>query len=333
MGEKYNELKCVSKLVGIPWAHSKHIYGNNISVAVLDTGISPHPDLVEGKNRIIAFQDILNNRKEMYDDAGHGTHVAGIIGGNGKLSNGEYIGVAPMCNIIGLKVLDRRGNGNISDVLSGFYWIIENKERYNIRIVNISVGTGSKEEVNEDSALVKGVNEVWDAGIIVVAAAGNGGPKPMSIGAPGISRKVITVGASDDNIPIEFSGSRSVDYSGRGPTLSCIKKPDIVAPGGNIISCNANRNYRQIQRNQTSAFFRASTNNQKSFYQNMYTIKSGTSMATPIVSGAIALLLSVYPEMSNREVKIRLKNTAKDLGLTHERQGWGLLDVESLLKT
>lgn len=118
-------------------------------------------------------------------------------------------------------MLNHKGNGNISDVLAGLQWIIDNKEKYNIRVLNISVGTSIGDNVDEDSLLVKGVNAVWDSGIVVVVAAGNNGPKPMSISTPGISRKVITVGASDDNIAVEMSGNKMIDYSGRGPTSAC----------------------------------------------------------------------------------------------------------------
>jgi serine protease AprX len=244
--------------------------------------------------------------------------VAGIIGGNGFSSKGKYIGVAPECNLIGVKVLDHRGDGNISDVLAGLQWIMDNRKKYNIRIVNISVGTSSKDNLDENSLLVQGVNAVWDRGIIVVVAAGNNGPGPMSISTPGISRKVITVGSSDDNIVVEVYGSgKSKDYSGRGPTPFCIKKPDIVAPGSNIISCNISR---------------YSTRPKSSDSPMMYTVKSGTSMATPVVSGSIALLLGAHPELSNREVKLRLRGCAVDLGQHWEKQGWGLLNIRKLLE-
>lgn len=187
-------------------------------------------------------------------------------------------------------------------------------------MVNISVGTTSNDTLDENSALVKGVNAVWDAGIVVVVAAGNNGPRPKSISTPGISRKVITVGASDDDIPVELSGNRAKDYSGRGPTRACIKKPDVVAPGSNIVSCNVNRS-----RNNFGIFGNKKDN-------QMYTVKSGTSMATPIVSGAVALLLSKYPEMTTQEVKIRFRNSSTDLGQSWSKQGWGLLNIETLLR-
>lgn len=202
---------------------------------------------------------------------------------------------------------------------------MDNKKKYNIRIVNISVGTSSKDNLDENSLLVQGVNAVWDDGIVVVVAAGNNGPGPMSISTPGISRKVITVGSSDDNVAVEVFGSgRSKDYSGRGPTPFCIKKPDIVAPGSNIISCNISR-YSTRSKN---GDVRLSTSDAPM----MYTVKSGTSMATPVVSGAIALLLAAHPEMTNRDVKLKLRDSAVDLGQHWEKQGWGLLNIRKLLE-
>lgn len=170
----------------------------------------------------------------------------------------------------------------------------------------------------------------------------------MSISTPGISRKVITVGASDDNISIELSGNQMIDYSGRGPTTACIKKPDIVAPGSNIVSCNALKNYnynitnsdknkgnnRGINTNR-NVFLRNSSrmrlNQRGERYNIMYTSKSGTSMATPIVTGSIALLLADQAELSNRDVKMKLRESTTDLGFSWNKQGCGLLNVEKLM--
>lgn len=317
------QMNRVGDIIESRWAHNKGYFGRGVGVAIVDTGIGLHKDFTEGGNRVTAFKDFINGRNEPYDDNGHGTHVAGIIGGNGYSSKGKYIGIAPACNFIAIKVLDHRGDGNISDVLAGLQWIIDNRKKYNIRVVNISVGTSAKDSLDENSLLVQGVNAVWDSGVIVVVAAGNNGPGPMSISTPGISRKVITVGSSDDNVSVEVFGSKSKDYSGRGPTPYCIKKPDIVAPGSNIISCNINRYVGgrvSTKRYQTADF------------PMMYTIKSGTSMATPVVSGAIALLLSAYPDMNSREVKLKLRNSAVDLGQRWEKQGWGLLNIRRLLE-
>ena len=276
--------------------------GKGVGVAVLDTGIYPHEDF---KRRITAFQDMVNRRLTAYDDNGHGTHIAAIIGCDGSSSQGMYRGVAPGCNIIAVKVLDHRGNGFASDVLAGLRWIRENRERYGIRIVNISVGSLSRRNMTENSVLVRGVNGAWDDGLVVVVAAGNHGPGRMTVTTPGISRKVITVGCSDDHKEVDVMGSRMVDYSGRGPTMACICKPDIVAPGSGIVSCS----------NEPGKYFS----------------KSGTSMSTPLVSGAIALLLEKYPQMTNRDVKLRLRERAVDMGLPRNHQGWGRLDVERLV--
>ena len=289
------------------WIHCDGAYrlgltGKGVGVAVLDTGIFPHRDF---EDRVVCFADFVKGRREPYDDNGHGTHIAGIIGGAGLESGGRYHGVAPGCSLISLKVLDHRGNGYASDVLAGLKWIREHKEEFGIRIVNISVGSFNKKGMDENSALVRGVDAAWDAGLVVVVAAGNNGPGRYTITTPGISRKVITVGCSDDYKEVDVMGNRMVDYSGRGPTLACVSKPDIVAPGSGIVSC-CNQPAR-------------------------YMTKSGTSMSTPLVSGAIALLLERYPHMSNKDVKMRLMERAVDMGMPHNQQGWGMLDVERLV--
>ena len=289
------------------WIHCAGAYrqgltGKGVGVAILDTGVYPHRDL---DNRMICFRDMLKKRFLPYDDNGHGTHIAGIIGGSGAASLGRYQGVAPGCNLICVKVLDQKGNGYASDVLAGLRWVREHREEYGIRIINISVGSFSKKGMDENSALVRGVDAAWDAGFVVVVAAGNNGPGRKTITTPGISRRVITVGCSDDNKEVDVAGKSMIDYSGRGPTGACICKPDLVAPGGGIISCAPR--------------------------QNSYRTKRGTSMSTPLVSGAIALLLEKYPSMTNLEVKLRLKERAVDLGLPRNQQGWGLLDVGRLV--
>ncbi len=189
-------------------------------------GIINHPDFVYQRNRIIEFKDFVNGRIGIYDDNGHGTHVCGILGGSGAESQRRYCGIAPGCNIILVKALNHKGNGNIDEVIRGLDWVIRYKNRYHIRILNISIGSSVSKEMDEESLLVRKVNEVWDAGIIVVVAAGNNGPDEATIGAPGNSRKVITVGASDDSDYVEMGGNRVNNYSSRGPTSECIMKPD-----------------------------------------------------------------------------------------------------------
>lgn len=269
--------------------------GRGVGVAVLDTGIYPHIDF---DNRIWTFCDLLSYKTKPYDDNGHGTCVAGILGGSGRASLGRYKGMAPECGIISIKVLDRFGNGNKEDVLKAFRWILQYRDKYNIRVVNISVGTTYKTR-DEHDALIQGVEKLWDEGLVVVAAAGNQGPAPGSVTAPGCSKKIITVGSSD-----MLTGKSAV--SGRGPTFECVCKPDIVAPGSRITSCAPGADYP-------------------------YSSKSGTSMSTPIISGAIACALEKKPDLTNVEIKKMLKETADDLELPKNQQGWGKFNCKRFL--
>lgn len=286
--------------------------GKGIGIAILDTGISPNNDFLYPQNRILAFKDFINNKAKPYDDNGHGTHVAGIAGGSGINSNGKYRGIAPDCNFIGVKVLNNEGKGNASDVLAGLQWVMDNKEKYNIKVANLSIGTSN---TSSNDPLVKAVENMWDRGVIITIAAGNDGPKKHTISSPAISRKVITIGASDDNITANVWGNNLINFSGRGPTLECIVKPDILAPGVNIISCLSNSVSKQSNE----------------IVDKNYFSLSGTSMSTPIVSGAIALLLEKYKDLKPDDVKLMLKKCCKNLHLPKNQQGWGLLDVYKLL--
>lgn len=269
--------------------------GRGVTAAVLDTGACPHRDF---DSRILAFEDFVHGRSLPYDDNGHGTHVLGILGGSGRASNGKFRGAAPGCGLIPLKVLDKNGNGSQETVIEAMQWILKYREKYHIRIVNISVGTTNREGHEQ---LIEAVEEAWDAGLIVVAAAGNQGPGQGSVTAPGCSRKIITVGSSDMIV-------HNLGLSGRGPTKDCVSKPDIVAPGNAVTSCA----------NFPAAF--------------PYTVKSGTSMSTPLVSGGIALFLELHPESTNLDIKKRLRSTAIDLGYPHNLQGWGLFRLKNFLE-
>ena len=233
------------------------------------------------------------------------------------MSRGRHRGVAPEANIAAVKVLDEAGRGNATDALAGIQWVIDNHERYNIRVANLSIGTI---DVGSTDPLVRAVEAAWDAGIVMVVAAGNNGPRKQSITSPGTSRKAITVGASDDQNFVDIGGSNMKNFSGRGPTLECIVKPDIVAPGCGIISCLTN-----------SAELSEKRLSKMKVVDDYYVQMSGTSMASPRIAGAVALLLSKYPDMTPNEVKLALKRTAIDLRFSRNRQGWGMLDIDGLL--
>ena len=293
-------------LIGERGPEAFGLSGKGIGVAVLDTGACIHPDF---GNRIVVFRDFIKNKTEPYDDNGHGTHVCGIIGGDGRMSEGRIRGVAPGCHLAVCKVLDRKGNGSTANMVEGLQWIGRHYREYGIRIVNISVGALPKKGIGEDSLLIRNVNYLWDLGLVVVAAAGNQGPEANSVTTPGISRKVITVGCCDDEKPVDVFGRRMIHYSGRGPTEACLVKPEVVAPGFRVKSCGR---YHQPG-------------------GEVYTIKSGTSMSTPVVSGSIALLLQQHPQYSNVQVKLRLRESCLDLGLEKCHQGWGQIWLPRLL--
>ncbi len=293
----------VREQLGISLELIQSLPEDGATVAVLDSGIARHPDLT---GKLLAFRDFVNHRRFPYDDSGHGTHICGIICGSGVLSNGDYRGIAPAARLVVGKVLDEKGDGSTDNMLAGMRWIEEIRAQYHIRILNISVGIGNLKEACKEKALQKQLEVLWKSGVTVVCAAGNKGPGNSSISSIGVNTQVITVGCHDGEF-CRDNPKRCENYSGRGDFGAIPRKPDIVAPGTDILSCNAFLN------------------------QGAYTRKSGTSMATPIVSGALALTLQKYPQMTNEELRQKLTFSARDLGEAWNKQGWGMVDVERLL--
>lgn len=290
--------------------------GKGITIAFLDTGIYPHADFTKPQNRIIAFHDVVNGKKHPYDDNGHGTHVAGDAAGNGNLSGGKYKGVAPNANIVSVKVLDSRGGGSSSDILTGMQWVLDNKEKYNIRIVSLSMGETPSLPPFLDP-LVRGVDNLWRNGLIVTVAAGNSGPTINSITSPGTSRNVITVGAVDDKRTADTNDDTIAEFSGRGSGF--LFKPDVVAPGVKIVS--------------TASGNVPIGSDDKILLNKSYRTASGTSMATPIVAGAAALLLEKNPNLTNNQVKYLLKSNT--IGIDHYKyfsQGNGMINIDEAIK-
>ena len=297
----------VRELVGASRAYEQGIYGAGIGVAVLDSGVNErHPDL---RGRLVYSYNYLTASPESVDDCGHGTHICGIIGGTGVASGGRYQGLAPRCHFLSLKVLDKDGNGNSGTLVQALYWLIDHGKEYDVRIDNITAGS-TEILGRKRTGLLKAVEDAWDAGFIVCAAAGNQGPARSSITVPGTSPRIITVGSSDDGRAVRLMGVRKANYSGRGPTSACVCKPDVTAPGAYIRSCSAD--FEKPGR-------------------GFYTDKSGTSMATPVVSGSLAQLLSRERQLTGKEVKLRLRTACRDLGLPRNQQGWGQIWVPALL--
>lgn len=284
--------------------------GKNISVAVLDTGIFLHPDFA---GRVLEFKDFIHQIEHPYDDSGHGTHVAGCLAGDGYLSDGRFCGVAPSCNLVVGKVLDKKGLGNVDNVISAIQWILQNREIYNIRILNISIGFEENVSEYKIKKLIDCLENAWVQGMLVVVAAGNKGPRAKSISPLGLSKNIVTVGCHDLDYYKE-GVTLCETYSGRGPSIFSLKKPDLVAPGTNIIST-----CYQCKRSGKD-------------FVNIYEMKSGTSFATPLVSGAAALLLDKNATLTPEEIKFRLCFSATDLKEPWNKQGWGMLNVVRALE-
>ncbi|MCD6483781.1 MAG: S8 family peptidase [Candidatus Odinarchaeota archaeon] len=273
---------------------------NDVVIAILDTGVNPkHVDLDGGK--IIAWKDFVNNEPNPYDDNGHGTHVASIAVGTGE-ANPAYKGVAPGAALVVAKVLNSDGWSVGNSISDGLKWIKDNKDKYGIDIVSISIQ--DTENLGAYTTFSQAVDNLVRSGLIVVVAAGNCGPDSSTVTPPGTAFYAITVGAVAD--PGE-GGWYLADFSGRGPTKDNRPKPDVVAPGVNIMAAMYCSWYR-------------------------YWPMTGTSMATPFVAGLIALLLDYdytlktnfdTNEDGNPDVKELLMGRAIDMGSPGRDYGYG----------
>jgi serine protease AprX len=283
--------------------HDKGVTGKGITVAVIDSGIAPHEDI---KDQIVAFRDFTGRRtvkRNPMDPAGHGTHVAGIIAGSGE----EVQGVAPDAKLVGCRVNSQ------DDAIKAIDWVIKNREKFSIDVLNLSLGVDAPTNPEEDE-FRKAAERAVDAGLIVVTAAGNecnGNTCKNSISSPGISPKVITVGALDDMGTKSRSDDRVYGSSSRGRKKG--EKPDLVAEGVNVLGPLASKS---------------------SYADNMrvsaeYVALAGSSQAVPMVAGTIALMLQVNPTLGHETVKEILRSTADELKKTPKYiQGQGRLDVK-----
>jgi len=339
--------------------------GTGIGVAVIDSGVYNHDDLqlpFSATSRIVYSESFVPGDSSTNDAYGHGTHVAGIVAGNGQDSqtgySEQYIGLAPNANIINLRVLDANGIGSDSQVIAAIQRAIQLKTTYNIRVINLSLGRHVHESYTVDP-LCQAVEAAWKAGIVVVVAAGNSGRDNSqgtegygTIQAPGNDPNVITVGATKTNGTPTRLDDTIASYSSKGPTaIDHVVKPDLVAPGNRIVSLQAPNSYLathypalDIQSPGVCVLGVCSPGE-----SDQYLRLSGTSMATPVVAGAAALMLQYDPTLTPDTIKARMMKTAWKgyptsswgydlLGFGYLSQddvftiGAGYLDVEAALR-
>lgn len=295
------------------WNDPRFLQGQSISIAVVDSGIADHDDFVTDEtSRVIASVKVNRAARSDKDRYGHGTHVAGIIGGDGSLGNGKYIGVAPRAGLINVKVSDENGGATAADVVAGLQWVNDNQTMYNIRVVNLSLNSATQQSYQVDP-IAAAAEILWFNGIVVVASAGNNGTGALY--PPANDPFVITVGAMDDKGTASISDDTLAPFSAFGTTSDGFNKPEVVAPGKNIVA---------PMTAETPKTTLAQTY-PENIVGNNYFRMSGTSMAAPIVSGAVALLLQDEPRLTPDQVKYRLMATARPLAMAGT--GAGYLDA------
>ncbi len=304
------------------WKDTIPLQGQGIGLAIVDSGINPNADLytLMGVNRQVAnvrFNTDYNQNTS--DGYGHGTVVSSIAGGDGSDSGGKYIGVAPLVNIVNVKVSNDDGSATMASVVQGLQWVLQNKAQYNIRVVNLSLNSTVAESYNT-SPLDAAVEVLWFNKIVVVASAGNSGSG--AIYPPANDPFVITVGAADDKGSSSISDDVMATFSAYATTSDGFKKPDLVAPGKNIVGRIVNANMGIGQSHPANVI------------SGNYFKMSGTSVSAPIVSGAVALLLQDEPGLNPDQVKYRLTSTANKTwaGYSAAKAGAGYLDIYAAVK-
>ncbi|MGA7670154.1 MAG: S8 family peptidase [Nitrolancea sp.] len=300
------------------WDHG--VTGTGVGVAVIDTGIAQVKDFSgpnDGQGRIVAQQNFTDTSSTS-DGYGHGTHIAGIIGGDSWWSNksvqGKYVGTAPDANLLNLKVANGTGQTYTSDVVLAFEWAIAHRAQYNIRVINLSM-TSTVPESYHTSVLAAAAEHAWFNGILVVVAAGNYGPNSM-VFAPADDPFVVTVGATDSNGTVGPADDWIAPWSSSGSSPDGVTKPDVVAPGRYIASTLA-----------------ANSQFQKEYPDRVvdqnYVWMSGTSMSTAVVSGVAALIFQAHPNWTNDQVKWLLEQTATPLNVDSVTEGAGEINASA----
>jgi serine protease AprX len=295
-----NLVSAYQRTVEADQAWSQGVTGQGIGVAVIDTGISAgNPDFSDGSgsSRVTAQVAVSTNTNNTNDGQGHGTHVAGIIGGNGQQMNGSYIGIAPEARLINVKAGNDSGQATISDLISALQWTFNNRQAQNIRVVNLSLHSSVAESYKTDP-ICAAVEALWFNGVFVVVASGNTGGIPDQ--CPGTDPFVMTVGATDDAGTSAISDDSVTSWTTRGVTLDGYRKPEVYAPGRGIVSVS----------DPNTILFRQ---NPQKVVGSSYLTLSGTSMASPVVAGVAALALQAHPTWTPDQLKCTIVSTARSI--------------------
>lgn len=294
------------------WNTTEKLQGKDVTVAVVDSGVYKTKDL---SGRIKVNLNFNPSYHDGVDRYGHGTFVAGIIAGNGKGSDGKYIGVAPKATLLNVRIADDQGMMYESDVVESLQWVLKNKDKYKIRVVNLSLNSTVAQSYNT-SPLNAACEILWFNGIVVVVSAGNNGTSTLF--PPANDPFVITVGATDDKATVSIADDTVATFSAFGVIDSGIAKPDLVAPGRMIIGLLPENDKLSMGRSHSS-----------SRLDNTYFKMSGTSVSAPMVSGAVAILLQDEPDLTPDQVKYRLMATANKAwpGYVTATAGAGYLDI------
>ncbi|MBW7883749.1 MAG: S8 family peptidase [Caldilineaceae bacterium] len=314
------QVNVYNKVIGaeLLWNENRKLQGKDIGVAVVDSGVYKTGDLSGAKVIGVNFNRGYHDSKDRY---GHGTFVASVIAGSGKKSSGRHIGVAPKARVLNVRVSDDMGSATEADVVAGLQWVYENKDKYNIRVVNLSLNA-SVADSYLTSPLCAAVEMLWLRGIVVVVSAGNNGTATLF--PPANDPFVITVGATDDRGTASLIDDVVASFSAYGLTEAGYAKPDLVAPGRNIIA------FTPGNKDLTIGVRHPSHRINKNYFR-----MSGTSMSAPMVTGAVALLLQADPTLTPDQVKHRLLATANKNwpGYDPLRAGAGYLDIYSAVYT
>jgi len=311
--------------------HRMGITGEGVTVAVIDSGLWTEPagisQNVNGNNRVIATYDATRSAAGAAEDLrGHGTHITSVLANSERahvagVEGTSYKGIAPGVNIVAIKAFDESEEGSYLDILRALQFVLDNREELNIRVLNLRFGAEPQGPYWADP-VNQMVMEAWRQGIFVVASAGNGGPGPMSVHAPGNNPYVMTVGSvTDAYTPLDASDDRLASFSGAGPTRDGFVKPEIVAPGGHMIGI-ASRDSQLAKSKPGWAL------------EGDRFMMSGTSQSTAVVAGIAALMLEHEPGLSPDDLKCRITASA-NVALTQDgtashnllQQGAGTVDA------